>query len=328
MSRLAASLLAVAFGITAACTGSHGRDHKEPAEAPVAPADESSQSFRVGLSVQDLALTQSGLIAKVQLTCDGFAAGDPMQQVMDLPSGGTVTIYGNPTGCVLKLLQLTIDAAVYTPVAGKDFTTYAAGDQAVFSNGTEQIDVRVALQLPSPITADATVRYETLELAGETKIIEDLGTPSSDHQVLITGVAAPSLQVTHAALVALTPLTVGLRLDVECRSPLVVAATPEQSTCDGDTLESLKMVLVKKPADEPTLASMQDLFATTPATTVPLHEGYSFLAPGAVVPNGGFRLELLLSSLGFASIDELKATKALLAFGNAGGAFRYVVLAN
>lgn len=86
-------------------------------------------------------------------------------------------VYTHDRGCLAKLTTFTYDGIAYTPKTGSTFSTWLAGDTAVFENTGQGVEltVRVVSQLSNQVIPADSVSYEFYDIdEGTTQSLLDV----------------------------------------------------------------------------------------------------------------------------------------------------------
>lgn len=272
----------------------------------------------VGLGLSAAVVTD----LEVALTCDGFpAAGEPVETKIVQPLE-FLSLYGEPTGCKLKLRAFKLDGKRFAPKSGKDFTSFDVGDGATFvdETGLNDLDLKVVTQLASPLVTDSLVKYHFSQLIADDDVfIDGFDINVTDGATVLDGEPAPDLYLKGAAFSLNNPTAVNLSLRLACLKQLT-GATFEELKCGNDYVKDLEFILNPADTETITLAYLKAAFAL--ADNVRLFDDVQIF----VHPTEGIVLKLpvSLTTLGAADPSDLSDKVLLFAVRRTGGiSFRY-----
>ena len=242
--------------------------------------DISTSSVAFSLNIEELSLS---------LVCDNFT---DETTVTKIENAGSFEIYGEQTGCKVKLLSFKADGEDYTPKQGSEFVDHLVDELAIYTNGTKEVNLRIISQLPSPLLGDASVKYLMSEIISEDSDI-DLDISSNDTDVGVDNEKAPQLTVNKATIKTINNEKT-LSLKVECLKA-VTSSDFETAECEGIKLKDLELKLILKPenADLSNVAFFNSLFEDE------IYEDFSFIEANTDVPNGGILVNKSLEALNF-----------------------------
>lgn len=256
--RIYAPALLAAFGlIVASCQGEQsstrgkrsstsGSDQWASVDFEAAVTQREDQS----LSLADNEEIVKPVVAfKLIAECDDVEPLDVEAAPFDLPVGAK--------NCVAKLKAIKIGEKNYIEAAdGTGFTKYAVGEVGKLVNDKDAKDVlyvRVIKQLPSPLTADATVQYDYSNIMSFDTI--DGSREGIENTFASGGQNAPQIKVAAAKLQD----NMSLQLSLSCIHPSgFVNSTMDQMTCGSDSVKSMKLAVIEKKTDAtPSSADLQ-----------------------------------------------------------------------
>jgi hypothetical protein len=159
-------------------------------------------------------------------------------------ANATVNVYKYDEGCLMKLTSLTVGPTEYTSsnTNAVDFTTWLAGDAAVFTDasGFYSIAVGVVSQLSDPISGTEAISYSFAMVssgADETIADTDVG---DGHAISVDGHPAPSVTIASVAFSDINSTGAGeFTFSLECETAI------STNDCDGVDMTGWEFVLVE-----------------------------------------------------------------------------------
>ncbi len=172
--------------------------------------------------------------ATFQVSMEGCASGLTATASELSPS---LTAYKNDQGCLAKLKSFSVGGVAYS--IGTDFTTWLAGDTAVFTaSGSRTLKVKVVSQLSSPTVAGDTVSYSFSEV--KTGSSGSINGVSEGKTLAISGDIVPNFSISDITYNGMTSNGAALlNFSLTCNSTMSAGA------CDGLALTDLSYKLVK-----------------------------------------------------------------------------------
>lgn len=158
----------------------------------------------------------------------------------------SLNVYKYDQGCIAKLVSFELPSGIFTPTGGTDFSSWDAGQTAVFAKTTDNtvtMGVVVIAQLPSTITGTEAVTYSFYEIVeGADVAVSDVG---EGHTMTVDGVLAPSFTVNSVRYVAMTNTGAGqFEFTMHCS----VALGNANTTCKDVTLTDIDYMLIEDAA--------------------------------------------------------------------------------
>ena len=157
---------------------------------------------------------------------------------------GSVSVYKYDRDCLAKLTTFTYDGATYEPTSSDPFTTWQAGDEAIFENTLDSNDlmyVSLVSTLSTPVVGSETISYtfaSTLQGASSSGILQATLGVGSD---LIDGSqSVPPFSIYEMRFTGITSSNEGeFEFTFECDISIV------GTDCDGVDLSNVTYVLVE-----------------------------------------------------------------------------------
>ena len=277
-----------------ACGGNKGSNNEAVDASTTEIASSDTELVRVDISISD---TSSALRLTTGQALGLTAAADDFSLDIDSCATGytntgitsaspNVDVYKGDLGCLAKLKSLTLGANVYTP--STDFTTWQAGDTAVFTDGTNNLALSIQTTLNDPISGTEAIAIAFTEIDSGTDVLVAENAIGDSHSISVSGEASPAFQVV-AGGITLNSVTAGgagnFSIDVACENAVV--GTGATATCDAQLVTDMTYVLLNDTyGGTMTLAEAQTAIAG--GTAVAAGDVLAFGAPG--VPNGGFNI--------------------------------------
>ncbi len=204
-------------------------------------------------------------------------------------------LYEFDRNCVVKLTTFTLNGNVYTPKAGHTFTSWAAGDTAVFevvgASPADELKVEVITTVSNPVTAGGTIHYQFSETTkGATETIGEAVVRKSQ-TLSVNGQAAPNFRINQVSFVGITASGNGeFRFQLECNGQ-AVTSTGQDIQCYDVRLDSLHFTLAENTySGDPTQTDLDNIMtAASGGKTVDMTSN-AFVAGGGTpaLTNGGF----------------------------------------
>jgi len=226
-----------------------------------------------------------GLVASAtafDISLEGCATG----YTSTADEGSTaLQVYKFDRGCKAKLTGFEYGGRTYIPTVADPFTTWNAGDSALFDEagfpGTNAITVNVISQLADPVSGTEAIVYQFSEIVkgADESILE--ATVGAAHTLTVDSQPPPSFTIHSVEFLGVTAAGAGqFRFTMECTTALVV------DECENVDMADLTYKLVQDTyADTMNIAEANALFpAGETAVTLPGDR----TAPGGVTTNGGF----------------------------------------
>ncbi|MGE0172714.1 MAG: hypothetical protein AB7T49_08015 [Oligoflexales bacterium] len=198
-------------------------------------------------------------------------------------------VYKYDQECLAKLTAFSYNGSDFEPSAGDPFTTWLAGDAAIFEDvldNTNIMRVRVVSQLDSPISGTEPVEYlfSVIEQGSNENIADTV--VGAAHAMQVDGLLPPALTISSVTYDGMTSDGEGLfTFTMECDS--AVTGTGATRACEGLLLDKIKYRLV-----EDTYSSTLDISdaeALFPAGEYSIANPGDHLDTGAGgTTNGGF----------------------------------------
>lgn len=203
--------------------GPSGMDEYTTVDVEAASTAEDGMFALAGEAVQSM---------KLKVSCDGVAEEVVEDSQFDLPVGAK--------NCKAKLIAIKIGAKKYVePAAGSGFSHYLKNDVGKLvneANPKEVIYLKVKQQLPSPLTANASVQYAYSAVTQFDTI--DADNAAVEPEAKPQGVAAPELKVSKAFI---GPHG-GLNVHIECTAAAGFEGTTiDNLKCGGADIKSMKI---------------------------------------------------------------------------------------
>lgn len=205
--------------------GPSGMDEYTTVDVEAASTAEDGMFALAGESVQSM---------KLKVSCDGIAEEVVEDSQFDLPVGAK--------NCKAKLIAIKIGTKNYVePATGSGFEHYLKNDIGKLvneANPKEVIYLRVKEQLPSPLTANASVQYAYSAVTQFDTI--DADNAAIEPEAKPQGVAAPEVKVSKAFI---GPHG-GLNVHVECTAAAGFEGTTiDNLKCGGADIKSMKFAV-------------------------------------------------------------------------------------
>lgn len=256
---------------TGGVVSGRGGNHAQLVTIPVQILDNASSGFSLAAA------------SAYTVSLDGCATG--YTSTAD-ESSTALQAYKFDRGCKAKLTTATIGGLVMIPTAGDPFTTWVAGDTAIFDEvgepGTNAVLVRVVSTLADPVAGTEAVVYEFSEiiLGADEGILA--ATVSDAHSMTVASQPPPSFTIDAVAFVGVTAGGAGqFELTLECTSSIGVS-----DDCEGVDMADITYKLVQDTYGGTLTLAQADALFPAGETVVAMPADRD--APGAVNPNGGF----------------------------------------
>jgi hypothetical protein len=247
--------------------------------------DESSSRQLVPTSVPVQMTDKSGSLSLASatafnITLDGCVSG--FTATATEATVGGLEVYKFDQNCLAKLTQFTSGGVTYsaTNPGATDFSTWAAGDSATFTDsvGTQSIGVSVISQLNDPVSGTEAIEYGfSVAVVGTGQSIAST-TVGASHIMTVNSDDAPNVEIEATSLttsfVGMTATGAGqFVFDFECG--LAISG----NDCDGVDMTGWEISLVQDTyAGSPSQTDLDALPAGSPVTTV----------SAGIGTNGGF----------------------------------------
>jgi hypothetical protein len=313
------SLFIVLFYLTG-CIPMHGNQRRPDSKKAAEEApDKESRKISFGLTTEDVSASNITDL-KVRLVCAEFDANHPDNEILSISnSGDLITVFGNSwTECKLQLITFKHNGELFEQTT-PSFSDYSIGDQALFENSLGiQINMIVVSQLPSPLSSSeaATAVYNMGVVATE-QVDVDLNIETQDVTVIIDEEPAPAYSAT-AKLIPLSPLTKGLKITVECSSP-ISGTTMGNSACEGEKLSDLRVYFDKSEGIAHTFKTLNELYSTEPIKSPENLENSSFMEKNQPTTNGGFYFVVPMSTYQISTPSDMIGKDFLVILRNLNG---------
>ncbi|MFK7826887.1 MAG: hypothetical protein AB8G05_22280 [Oligoflexales bacterium] len=231
-----------------ACGGKKGsNDATDASSTEIASSD--TELVRVQINISDtnssLNLTNGGSLSLTadaddfSLDIDTCATGYTNTGITS--ASAPVDVYKGDIGCLAKLKSLTLGASVYTP--STDFTTWQAGDTAVFTDGSNSLALSVQSTLSDPISGTEAISIAFTEIDSGTDVLVAENALGDSHNISVSGEASPAFQVTDVTLNSVTAGGAGdFAFEVTCENAVV--GTGAAATCDAQLVTDMTYVLL------------------------------------------------------------------------------------
>jgi hypothetical protein len=210
----------------------------------------------------------------------------------------SIDLYFGDLGCVAKLQSFTLDGVSYVPDPLKPFTSYAQGEVARFIGTPGDVVrlVRVARQLPSPITSQSPIAYrisELLQSAANSSILD--GSLGLRYTAIKGTDLPPDFRVHSIAIIGENGAagTLYLKFELECLTTLGNFNNNKFVNCSGVNLLDLRYVLIEdlysdQPCTSANITACDAAFATGGTGTTPTTLDEVISPKAGTMPNGGF----------------------------------------
>jgi RHS repeat-associated protein len=279
---------------------------------------ENATSVTFELDVDQTLMSHNVTSVKVDFVCDDFSIDHDDNHPKDLLNGAKFTVYGEPTGCVVKLREFTVgNTRVFEEPQNpaKKFSNYQVGDKAVFTDHMAEINVRVITQLPSPLNKDFNVEYKISEMLLENSYL-DLDIETNEVSVTIGNEPPPQLNLKRAKVVAFSPLMPGFELYIQCLKP-VTSDDYATAKCVGHPLNEMLTVFEEVgPGYTPQITVLNHKFGPQGSNPRPqlwdAYFGHSFVEPSNTLPNGGVKIRIPFNELGLSKLSDLNGKRWVL----------------
>ncbi|MFK7826958.1 MAG: hypothetical protein AB8G05_22640 [Oligoflexales bacterium] len=195
----------------------------------------------LNIIVSDNSLSLTGNASAYSITVDSCISG--LSATIN-QSSASVNVYKYDRDCLAKLTTFAYDGATYTPSSSDPFTTWQAGDEAVFENTIDSNDlmfVSLVSTLSSPVIGFETISYSfssTLEGTSSSGILQATLGAGSD---LIDGAqSAPPFSIYEMRFTGITSQNEGeFEFTFECDVSIV------GTDCNGVDLSNITYILVE-----------------------------------------------------------------------------------
>lgn len=174
---------------------------------------------------------------------------------MGIVDAATVDVYKSDRSCLAKLTAFTFGGVSYTPKAGSEFSTWAAGDTAVFQNGGLELTVRVDAQISATATNTDTIHYKFSEIVNSADD-ETVAQAASTDALTITvdGQEAANFVIDSIVFNGVDATGAGtFTFNMSCAGAFV--AGPD--TCDGLAHTTIKYLLIEDVGNDNTLTMVE-----------------------------------------------------------------------
>ena len=253
MTRKSARNIFISFVSVAAvaCGSSNSGTTEESTDTSTTEiASSDTELVRVQINISDknssLSLTNGaslGLTAAAEnfsLDIDSCATGYTNTGITS--ASGPIDVYKGDIGCLAKLKSLTLGGNAYTPSV--DFTTWQAGDTAVFSFGGEDLALTITSTLANPISGTEAIDITFSEIDEGTVVNVAANALGDSHNITVAGEESPAFQVTSVTLDSVTAQGAGnFTFEFTCDS--AVAGTGATATCETHTIIDVDYVLLE-----------------------------------------------------------------------------------
>ena len=200
----------------------------------------------VGISVSESAALGFSLAAATDfdMSLEGCASGLTYSGLN--ATTPNIDLYKFDQGCIVKLNSFQFGGNTYAPNGTDDFTSWTAGDLAIFVNtldANDQLRVSVSSQVSDPVDAGDTIAYAFSEIqAGADELIAK-SIVADNHTLSVDGVDAPNFTISAVSFQGITATGAGqFTFTLTCAGTM--AGTDPNETCDGLNLQDIDYKLV------------------------------------------------------------------------------------
>jgi len=218
-----------------ACSGDYDSAKRKKFFGPGAGGEYTTVDVEAASTAQDGMFALAGEAVQtmtLKVSCDGIAEEVvPPDDEFELPVGAR--------NCKAKLVSIKLGEKTYVePAAGLGFSHYLKNDAAKFANQADAKDViyvKVKEQLPSPLTANPSVKYVYSAVTQFDTV--DAENAAIDATAKTLGVAAPEVKVSKAFIGP----NGGLNVHIECTAAGGFEGTLlENLKCGGSDVKTMK----------------------------------------------------------------------------------------
>jgi len=218
-----------------ACSGDYDSAKRKKFFGPGAGGEYTTVDVEAASTAQDGMFALAGEAVQtmtLKVSCDGIAEEVvPPDDEFELPVGAR--------NCKAKLVSIKLGEKTYVePAAGLGFSHYLKNDVAKFANQADAKDViyvKVKEQLPSPLTANPSVKYVYSAVTQFDTV--DAENAAIDATSKTLGVAAPEVKVSKAFIGP----NGGLNVHIECTAAGGFEGTLlENLKCGGSDVKTMK----------------------------------------------------------------------------------------
>lgn len=212
-------------------------------------------------------------------------------------SGGTVDLFREDENCLVKVAEFTFNSNVYAPIGTNavPFTTWLAGDTAVFENqslSTDTILVRVDSQVTQAgVLVTDTISY-TLRVSNDTLPNEQIDTSVSISTPVVSSLSVPQFSVVESRAVGISASNMEVEFTLECSTALTGNSNPTYA-CESALLDSeIDYIFIEDTYSQGSITESE--MDTAFSTHTPVSVNSLIVAPGGsdldgnTLTNGGF----------------------------------------
>jgi len=209
------------------------------------PAGQSKDMVTVDVDVQQRSGLRLAAATSFQMSLEGCASGLSYPNITE--ANANIDVYKYDQGCLVKLNSFAYNGITYTPSAGDPFTTWLAGDIAIFEdalNPNNKLRVIVNSQLSSPVAGTESISYSFGQVAAGADKLLAKQVVGDRHELSVSGQDATPMTISGVSFVGMTAQGAGQFIfTLEC-GQVVTGAIPNLS-CAGTPLANIKYRLVK-----------------------------------------------------------------------------------
>jgi hypothetical protein len=245
---------------------------------------------------------------------------------VEATSASTVSLYSGDYGCLVKLVEFSLNGEAFQASENDPFTTWLPGDQALFQSSVSPnkvMPVKVFKQVSSPALKDDYVQYRFGDLEKATSGAVSTGTVALN-QPIITLDLAPQFKLKSGQIHGFDRDGRGLfQFELVCLSRLQGKALG--ALCDKLPLSQISYVLTEDLWNgRPTVYEMMQLFGSG---------GIKITSGEVVAPsrkaNGGFRTKAAKDKEVLKSPGSLAGkSRLLLVLRGGSGGFKAIKVVN
>jgi len=232
-----AGLIAAVATFVSSCSGENDSSRRRKFAGKRGASEMTTIDVEAASTSRDSGLSLAGDTVqsmKLKVSCTGIAEEVIEQSQFDLPVGAT--------NCLAKLVSMKIGDKTYVePATGSGFSHYLKNDTGVLVNQADEKDkiyLKVKSQLPSPLTADASVQY-VYSAVTQFDSVDATSAPSYSDSTSV-GIAAPKIKVSGASL----DKEGELHILVSCTSTAGFEGTGLSNLkCDGVDVAKIKFAI-------------------------------------------------------------------------------------
>jgi len=210
-----------------------------------AESGENREMVTVDVDIQQRSGLRLAAATSFSMSLEGCASGLTYPNITE--ANANIDVYKFDQGCIVKLNSFAYNGITYTPSAADPFTTWLAGDIAIFEdalNPNNKLRVIVNSQLSSPVAGTESISYSFGQVAAGADKLLAKQIVGDRHELSVSGQDATPMSISGASFVGMTNQGAGqFVFTLECAQ--VVTGTIPNLSCAGTALANIKYRLVK-----------------------------------------------------------------------------------